>query len=227
VIARGYIAHFQFKSEEDFLRRWRRGGFSNGEQWRSLFETGDYKSILATNDAVYDTYLADYWHRYTAPGRDFGASTAPTRQNVALNKPSWQSSIYQPDGIESPHSQVSGGGNNGLRTGTYGFHTQFEAQPWWAVDLLAPHHIAEIHIYNRGGDRAISARASELDVVASPNGQDWTSLLSRTGPEPFGLNGRPLVVQGTPATPYRFILLRLRGAGTLHLDEVEIYGQPN
>jgi hypothetical protein len=38
------------------------------------------------------------------------------------------------------------------------------------------------------------------------------------------MDGSPLVVSVNPATPFRFIMLRLPSAGFLHLDEVEVYG---
>jgi hypothetical protein len=67
VLNRGYVAHYQFKSEDDFLRRWRRGGFvAIGERWRSLYETGQYKKILDERNAVSDDYLAEYWISHTA-----------------------------------------------------------------------------------------------------------------------------------------------------------------
>jgi hypothetical protein len=229
VIDRGYIAHFQFKSEEDFMRRVQRGGFPNGEHWRKYYESGNYKALLAANNAVYDTYLAAYWHGYTAPARRLSVQRpygSPQCDNVALNKPSFQSSVLQHEGNELPGSRASGGANNGMRNGTYGFHTQLEAQPWWVVDLLVPHRISEMHIYNRPGGPDIAARANELDVLISVDGDNWTLLLSRTETIPFGLDGTPLVVQASPALPHRFVLLRLRETNFLHLDEVEIYGRP-
>ena len=229
VMKRGYVAHFQFKSEEDFLRRWQRGGFSNGEQWRAVYQTGAHKAILAPNNEVYDSYLAEYWYRHTAPALRIGTQPpygSPPNDNVALNKPSFQSSVYEPPGEEPSGSQVAGGGNNGLRLGTYGFHTQFQAQPWWLVDLLTPHRIAEIHIYNRNENAAIAARANEIDVMISVDGDNWTTLLSRRSGEPFGLDGAPLVVPGPLGLPYRFVLLRLRESNYLHLEEVEVYGRP-
>jgi hypothetical protein len=228
VIDRAYIAHFQFKSEEDFLRRWRRGGFPNGEYWRSLYETGGYKSVLARNNAIYDPDLAAYWYRYTATALRFGLQPplgSPTYENVALNKPCLQSSVFEPATEQPVGSRVSGGGNNGLRNGTYGFHTQFEPQPWWVVDLLGPHRIAEIHIYNRSGDPGLAARANGLDVLASPDGTNWTILLSRTATEPFGVDGTPLVVHASTTPSFRVVLLRLRDTNYLHLEEVEVYGQ--
>jgi hypothetical protein len=228
-IERAYIAHFQFRSEGDFLRRAERGGFPNSEYWRRLFESGGYKSVLAASNAVYDPYLAAYWYRHTAPALRFGQQSpygSPPYDNVALNKPSLQSSVYEPATEEPAGSRVSGGGNNGIRNATYGFHTLTEPQPWWVVDLLGPHHVAEIHVYNRPGDPILAARANELDVLVSVDGESWTVLISRTTTDPFGVDGTPFVVQASPALPYRFVLLRLRGTNCLHLCEVEVYGRP-
>jgi hypothetical protein len=145
-------------------------------------------------------------------------------ENVALNKPSWQSSVYLPVGSAPVLSRTAGGGNNGVRTGAYGFHTTDEMRPWWIVDLLKPHRIAAIRIYNRRDDPAVNARANELDVLAGADGVNWNTLWSNPGQAPFGLDGAPLVVTAPPYLACRFVLLRLRGAGYLHLDEVEVYG---
>jgi hypothetical protein len=227
VLKRAYIAHFQFRSEEDFIRRWRRGGFPQDDMWRSIFETNAHKGILAPRNQVYDTYLASYWCRYTANAMRVGVagpSNALPGENVALNKPSWQSSVYLKGDAEPVLSRTVGGGNNGVRTGTYGFHTNQEMRPWWIVDLLQPHRIAAIHIYNRRDDAAVNARANELDVQASADGVNWHTLWSNPGRTSFGLDGSPLVVTAPSYLDCRFVLLRLRGAGCLHLDEVEVYG---
>jgi hypothetical protein len=225
VLNKAYIAHFQFKSEEDFLRRWRRGGFPNSDHWRSVFETGEYKSILDPNNAVYDPYLAAHWHRYAASAMCMDVRQTPgSLQNVALHKPSWQSSIFRPDQQEPERSRVLGAANNGVRTGTYGFHTSHEQQPWWVVDLLGPRRIAEIHIYNRTDTPEVARRANELDVLASADGTQWVLLASRQEAEPFGLDGSPWIVRSKSAdTAFRFVVTRLRSAGYLHLDEIEVY----
>jgi Glycosyl transferase family 2/F5/8 type C domain len=231
VLDRAYVAHFQFKSEEDFLRRWQRGGFDNGEHWKRLFESGRYRDLLAETNAVTDTYLADYWSGYTEPVTRF--LTVPTKssraagnvavENVALHKPSSQSSVYQPAGAEPLGSSVSGAGNNGRRTGRYGFHTNHEAKPWWMVDLLASYDISEIHIYNRMDSAGLSARARALDVLCSLDGETWETIFENPD-DVFGLDGRPLALSLLTGGPYRFVMLRLRTAGILHLDEVEVYG---
>jgi hypothetical protein len=227
VLKRGYIAHFQFRSEADFLRRWHRGGFGQDEMWRSVFESGAHKGLLAHRNQVYDTYLATYWLCHTANAMRVGViepDNAAPGENVALNKPSWQSSVYPSDPTEPPLSRTAGGGNNGMRTGTYGFHTNHEMRPWWIVDLLKPFRVAAIHIYNRRDDPAVSGRANQLDVLGSADGVNWNTLWSNPGQASFGLDGAPLVVTPPSYLHCRFVLLRLREIGCLHLDEVEVYG---
>jgi hypothetical protein len=228
ILERGYIAHFQFRSEEDFIRRWRRGGFTNDGDWRRLYESGGHRSLLDARNAVYDSYLASFWHRHTTRAMRFAASPVGLQdslRNVALNKPSWQSSVYEDATVNPLTHRMVGGGNNGVRTGGYGFHTQHEAQPWWMVDLLTPHHITEIHIFNRR-DPATAIRANTLEVFASSDMGNWVKLFSRTDPSPFGLDGAPLIVRNTFSDrPFRFVRLHLRDS-SLHLDEVEVYGQP-
>jgi hypothetical protein len=228
VMQQAYIAHFQFRSEDDFIRRWRRGGHDQDEMWRAMYETGVHRATLAPRNRVYDTYLAEYWHRYTANAMRVGAAgpdPAPPEQNVALNKPSWQSSVYLPEGDAEPaSSRCAGGGNNGVRTGTYGFHTDREIRPWWIVDLLRPHRIAAIHIYNRRDNPVVGAQANELDVLASTAGVTWYTLWSNPAQTSFGLDGTPLVVTPPSYFECRFVLLRLRGSGCLHMDEIEVYG---
>jgi len=60
-LATAYVAHFQFKSEEDFMRRAARGGNASQQSWLKLFEDGRHKSLLAVNDEVSDNYLREFW----------------------------------------------------------------------------------------------------------------------------------------------------------------------
>ena len=111
-----------------------------------------------------------------------------------------------------------------MRNGTYGFHTDHETRPWWIVDLLEPYQVAAIHIYNRRDSPDMSARANELDVLGSADGVTWNTLWSNPNQVVYGLNGSPLVVTAPAYLGCRFVLLRLRGQGCLHLDEIEVYG---
>lgn len=230
VLKCGYIAHYQFRSEADFLRRWQRGGFPNGEMMRQLHESGGYRAILDRNNQIYDSDVAAYWWRQVAPAMQFSLQP-PFRPvpfaNVARLKPTLQSSIFDPTGhTEPPLSRIAGGANSGMRTGTYGFHTQFEPAPWWWVDLLTLHRVAEIHIYNRIDNRSVAGRSARLRIAAGDEERRWTMLAERNSDEPFGLDGAPLIIEVTRAEPCRFIRLSLPAANYLHLDEIEVYGEP-
>jgi hypothetical protein len=224
VLRRGYVAHFQFRSEEDFIRRWRRGGFAQDEMWRRLYEAGSHLGVLVPRNRVYDTYLAAYWHGYTARAMRVPQTGGALGENVALGKPSWQSSVFWPADGEALAGRNAGGGNNGVRTGLYGFHTRPETRPWWIVDLLQVYRLGAVRIYNRMDDPLTNAHANELDVLASADGVGWSGLWSNPAEAPFGMDGAPLVVTPPPGLAARFVLLRLRGAGCLHLDEIEVYG---
>jgi len=217
-----YIAHFQFKSEADFLRRWHRGGFANGEFWRGAYEAGLHREILAKANEVYDPDLAEYWYRYTANGLRLSVRP-PDRpvphDNVALNKPSWQSSVLAASGSEPLGSRQSGGGNNGVRSGSYGFHTNIEVRPWWIVDLLAVYRLAEVRLYFGTGS---AQPVGPVDLCGSDDGADWIVLNPDLVP-PDAPDGA-LVLRPPSENACRFVMLRLRGTGCLSLDEIEIYG---
>jgi hypothetical protein len=227
VIERAYVAHFQFKSEEDFLRRWRRGGFDNGDAWKNAYESGVYMSILTKTNEIHDTYLSDYWKRQVpqpASQTRFTRTSSGLR-NLALKMPSRQSSVYQPVSKEPDGSVRIGFATNGIKTGTYGFHTDLEDSPWWILDLLIPCAVSEIRIYNRMDHPALAARASGLTVLASVDNVTWTQLFEHKGTELFGVNGSPLTIPLGTMLTCRFLKVHLNTTGYLHLDEVEVYGQ--
>ena len=226
----GYVAHFRFKSEQDFARRAARGGLPDSDRWKALSEAGEHRAILERANKVYDTYLAELWHRSTASALDCMLRVPPEElpaPNVALNKPSWQSSIYEPEGIEPAGSRVSGGGNNGVRNGRYGFHTKVEDSPWWVVDLLGSFDVLAVRLFNRLDNPQIAARANQLDVLVSMDAASWTVIHSRVEAQPFGgADGLPAEIHVKAPAAARFVAVRLRSRGFLHLDEVEVYGLP-
>jgi hypothetical protein len=209
-----YVAHFQFKSEEDFARRQRRGGFANDEDLHTAFREGTLHRQLDEANTVYDDTLARFWHQ-----RMFAAQST---RNLALFKPTEQSSVYQPTTPEPPRAHVRDHGNDGVLRGTYGFHTAHEDQPWWWVDLLDVQKIGMIRIYNRVDSPLVLSRAAGLIIETSLDGDDWhvahrldeRALFGGLGSEPLVL--RPELLEA------RFVRLSLPGTGYLHLDEVEV-----
>ena len=221
VMSRAHVAHFMFKSAAEFTAFWQGGGLVGGAPWDPDVAPD---TMLAPNNAVYDTYLAQLWCGLAGDAMQPGQARLGL-PNIARGKPSWQSSVLAPPPAMPAGSRLSGGGNNGVRTGGFGFHTRAEPQPWWIVDLLLAHRIMAVHVHNRLDEHA--GRSAAIEVLASPDGAAWTPLLSRRDPAPFGgLDGNPLVARCDLTLAFRFVLLRLPGEGPLHLDEVEVFGVP-
>ena len=117
--------------------------------------------------------------------------------------------------------QDAAGAVDGIKDGSYGFHTERDASPWWQVDLGVPTTLARIRIYNRC-DGNVESRAAHLQVLLSQDGKTWTRRYQHDG-SPFRgqADGKPLVVPLDNATA-RFVRLQLPGPQYFHLDEVEI-----
>jgi len=130
-------------------------------------------------------------------------------QNLALAKPARQSSIRY---------FGSRGGVDGRITGTFGFYTQMEPNPWWEVDLQQYSKITEVRIYN---SKIYPERARTLQVLLSDDGATWKRVYSHSR-FAFGADGQPLRVplNGVSA---RWIRVQLDGTNFLHLDEIEVY----
>jgi hypothetical protein len=139
------------------------------------------------------------------------------RTNIALGCKTSQSSEH----ADAPVSPI--GAVNGVRTGTYGFHTLLEDGAWWSVDLGDTRAFDLIVIYNRL-DSPCQPRSRTLQVLVSDNATEWDSLYQHDGTVFGGIDGRPLIVrcQGAKA---RHVRIQLRERNFLHLDQVEIYGE--
>lgn len=140
--------------------------------------------------------------------------------NVALDKPACQSSLSYWSRPGESKAAV-----NGRKTGGCSFHTDFESNPWWQVDLEDVHALSEIVIFNRAGaDSELAGRARSLMVMVSVDGLAWRTIHS--GGQAFGgiSDQRPLRVDcgGGEA---RFVRLQLQEPNYLHLDEVEIFAE--
>jgi len=69
--------------------------------------------------------------------------------NVALNRPSYQSSVYSNAHGSHPANRANDGKlTTRLSYGSCVF-TMFEKNPWWAVDLLVQLYVAGVNFTNR------------------------------------------------------------------------------
>ena len=135
--------------------------------------------------------------------------------NLALRKVAKQSSLSVWSTPDEASNAVSG-----REDGSYAFHTEEENRPWWQVDLGEITPIGQVVIYNRMD--ACAKRAYTLQVLVGDTVLDLTMIHSQSG-RPFGgLGGQPLIVDVNGRA--RYVRIQLQGEGTLHLDEVEVYG---
>ena len=111
---------------------------------------------------------------------------------------------------------------DGIKSGGFGFHTEFEGKPWWQVDLGSEHDISNIVIYNRL-DGPCAERARTVWVLLSCDGNDWSVLYKHDGVTFGGIDSVPLIVDGGGGKA-RYVRLQLQHHDALHLDQVEIYG---
>src|SRR5919199_471407 len=82
-------------------------------------------------------------------------------RNIVLGRPAWQSSVCYWSNIKDARLDAEGG-NNGLVEVDYGFHTDTEQNPWWAVDLQDFYAVDAVEIYNR---RTFAERLSEFRLL--------------------------------------------------------------
>jgi hypothetical protein len=146
----------------------------------------------------------------------------PPLRNLAIGRPALQSSTTNWSYNDDP-SVDARGGNNGMITGHYGFHTGEEANPWWQVDLVEMVKIEEVRVYNRITGNC-GYRAASLQILFSEDGQSWALVYENNGQEFGGADGKPLRVAFDQSAFARYVRVQLDGTGYLHLDEVEVYG---
>lgn len=137
--------------------------------------------------------------------------------NLARGKPASQSSTSQ-----WSRSNDAQGAVDGVINGSYAFHTNNEANPWWQVDLGGQARIDEVRVYNRLD--CCADRARTLQIQLSDDGRQWRTVYRHDGSVFGGHNGKPLktALNGVQA---RHVRLQLSEANWFHLDEVEVYGQ--
>jgi len=119
-------------------------------------------------------------------------------------------------------AEDAAGAVDGIKDGTYGFHTAGDAAPWWQVDLQQAVPLGRIVIYNRC-DGKVEDRAARIEVLLSGDGRQWQSLYRHDGTNFFGhVGGLPLSVEAG-GRPARFVRLQVPAGQYFHLDEVEVY----
>ena len=197
----------------DAERFWQK--FVDRSFW-SMLATNDHNRLRLTRDELIRTGRTVHgtWRIATEPG------------NLALDRPARQSSCSawsrKPRSAEvDPNALDASGGNCGVLTGSWCFHTAEEDSPWWAVDLGQASRIGEIRVYH---PLALPDRTRGLLLEVSSDGTNWNVVHRKPDYHLFGGKDDPLACRLPPGTTARHVRVRLAQPGILHLDEVEVYG---
>ncbi len=118
-------------------------------------------------------------------------------------------------------SEDAAGGVDGVKDGKWGFHTAFEKNPWWQVDLGREMSLERVAIYNRCDGHA--ERNARILVLVSQDGQAFRQLYRHDGTVFNGFTDRKPLLVDLKGVPGRWVRLALEGESYFHLDEVEVY----
>jgi FkbM family methyltransferase len=138
-------------------------------------------------------------------------------KNLALNRQATQSSTCRWSKSELPE-QDARSGNNGKTNIKDTFHTGWEKDPWWQVDLGDLYAVERVNLFNRV---TAKERLKQFSIVTSVDGKDWSSAFSKRNDEVF----EQLDVTLDPVPVARYVRVRLDGVGCLHFRECEVFGR--
>ena len=123
---------------------------------------------LGQNLAVADTHNSE--------GHSDDAVMTPSQieadwllQDVVRNLPAVSTDRRRAAVVNITTQQDAAGGCDGVKDGTYGFHTSNGPSPWWQVDLGERLPLDRIVIYNRC-DGNVEDRVGRLKVLLSDDG---------------------------------------------------------
>jgi hypothetical protein len=230
------IHHYAFRSEQAFAERAARGtlgSFAGQGMWKELAEGNGFEGFLAAINGVEDVSLARFWDQGSP------AASALKKMNdqiadddrlganlLSLNRPATQSSLSAWSRGQTTEQDAQGA-VNGVIDGRAGFHTAFESQPWWRVDLEQDCAISGIRIFNRLDQPDTAIRSARLAIDVGRDPSDLVEIYRRDSDEAFGgVDGRPLIVPFDPPIHGRLVRVRLLEANFLHLDQIQIFGAP-
>lgn len=233
-IGKAVVNHYAFKSKRDFLLRVQRGirgVFAQQIDYEKAYHDGRADQMLTRLNEVEDTFLCERWHAFVREGcsRLVGIPLpveGPGRAPISCGKPATQSSLSEwSNPVVGDREALDA--VNGIKDGSAKFHTALEEAPWWQVDLLDEFGIDEIRVFNRMGDFDITRRSSRLAIDVGLDRSHLMEVYRREDEEPFGgVDGNPLVFKPSIPIPGRFVRVRLLTMNYLHLDQVEVYGEP-
>ncbi len=145
-----------------------------------------------------------------------------TPGDLAWCKPAIQSTICEWSRSTDPRIEAAGAVGV-VAHEDYGFHTMFETNPWWAVDLLESYVIDELRILNRP---VFSERFRTFVVQSSLDGATWiTRFLKMDLAEVSADPARPHRILFADPPLARHLRIMMLGKGFFHLRRISVFGR--
>lgn len=113
------------------------------------------------------------------------------------------------------------GAVDSVKDGKWGFHTEYEVNPWWQVDLGESRAVGRLVLWNRCD--SCGARNNRILVLVSDDGKTFRQVYQHNGTVFCGFTDKKPLVAELKGVTARFVRLALSGKVYLHLDEVEIF----
>ena len=104
------------------------------------------------------------------------------------------------------------------RVKQHAFHTPEAEHPHVVVKLDKPSQLSHVRIVNRTGTGNLQKRASDLTLSFSQNGKDWQKAWQAESVES--------VWNVNVDTTAQFLKVGLPRKGTLHLNQIMVFGKP-
>ncbi len=217
-----FIAHFNIKSDEDFVLRVKRGlkgDYGAEKMWGEKDEAERLRHHESTN-AVLDHYLRDYWKDYL--DRAWIMAVFPRLRWPLISEAraaDQVSTVHDRPAVQDASMLLSG-----YLTGKPQNHTEREDDPWWSVDLSEHHRVHEMRLFNRLD--GVLERMAQIRLESSVDGWRWTVEHVKEDHDIYG---------GADGGPYRWVSeqgfvarwLRIIVPGSdryLQLDQVQFFG---
>jgi len=143
--------------------------------------------------------------------------------DLSLHKCATQSSISQYS-VGTTVEEDASRAVSGVAQTPYAFHTNYEANPWWSVDLEDECSVQQVVVVNRAETDYLAERLTPLLAYTSLDGREWSPLFA--APEGLipGRDGKPLVWTTTEPVKARFVRLSVGRTTWLHLRQVRVLG---
>ncbi|WP_206682548.1 galactose-binding domain-containing protein, partial [Croceivirga lutea] len=206
--AKLYVGNSESNDPNDFTEVATLTGSGNLQNFNNLDVSGRYVMVRH----VRQEFLS------LAEVQVFGElSTDAPKANIALNKPTVQSSTD----FDGPSSRAVDGNTLGnYFTQNSVTHTGREANPWWRVDLGDTYDISDIEVFNRTDCCSGRLQGAKLYVGNSKSNDpnDFTEVATLTGSGNLQ-NFNNLDVSG------RYVMVRHVRQEFLSLAEVQVFGE--